>query len=383
MIGKPGGRDDSPIRPRRFGDFLDETRRRMELRAEGIEKPIPMPARWEPLSRVLDGGWWQGTYDFVGNTGIGKTQFALQAAIQAVQSGYPVLYISLELEDLQCSARVHGLTANSSWAEMYYGIDKGSTIRGGIPKDAHGNTDHAKIKETLAEYGAMYGWPLYFEGPKAHGFYFEDIGRYIAGVRKDHPDNDYTLPVLVIIDFLQLLTSHDATLSLREVIRGASYEAVAAAHKYNASVILLSSTARDNYWFLDDNFRSDEQLNMKRPGEGSPMRYQGVGKESGEIEYSATNLGIFTHNSGAPDKKGRYFAETEKGGKYLLALAKRRMGAPIWIEFEYEPVTGRVTFTKTTQGYRRIKRAREDDTSGIAEIALPERRPHRKKEEPK
>jgi hypothetical protein len=62
------------------------------------------------------------------------------------------------------------------------------------------------------------------------------------------------------------------------------------AKDYGAAVLLVSSTARENYGPLD---RAEAPLGKKAPepfGQGNPGRFIGLGKESGEIEFAADSL---------------------------------------------------------------------------------------------
>src|SRR5207245_3327842 len=79
--------------PRALGSVLDDALERMERRARGDERPIPLP--WSNVSAALGGGLWGGTLvTLVGDTGTGKTQWALQAAIHAAEAGVPACYVA-------------------------------------------------------------------------------------------------------------------------------------------------------------------------------------------------------------------------------------------------------------------------------------------------
>ena len=74
------------------GAILDEALDRMERRVVGDERPIPLP--WSNVSAALGGGLWGGTLvTLVGDTGSGKTQWALQLSVHAAEYGVPVCYV--------------------------------------------------------------------------------------------------------------------------------------------------------------------------------------------------------------------------------------------------------------------------------------------------
>src|SRR4051812_12306513 len=69
---------------RELGAILDEALDRMERRVVGDERPIPLP--WSNVSAALGGGLWGGTLvTLVGDTGSGKTQWALQLSVHAAE----------------------------------------------------------------------------------------------------------------------------------------------------------------------------------------------------------------------------------------------------------------------------------------------------------
>src|SRR6185503_20448221 len=65
--------------PKAIGELFEAAMARMERRALGLERPIPMPPTWRAVAGLGGGGWWPGLHVLVGNTGSGKSQFALQS----------------------------------------------------------------------------------------------------------------------------------------------------------------------------------------------------------------------------------------------------------------------------------------------------------------
>src|SRR5712691_5420424 len=106
--------------PRALAAVLDDALERMERRARGDERPIPLP--WSNVSAALGGGLWGGTLvTLVGDTGTGKTQWALQAAIHAAESGVPVCYVAPDSGVDQIVARIVALKARRKWSDLYVG----------------------------------------------------------------------------------------------------------------------------------------------------------------------------------------------------------------------------------------------------------------------
>ena len=96
----------------------------MMRRAAGEEKPIPTP--WGPVNARLRGGLWPGLYTLTSASGMGKTQWAVDAALHAAEAFREerpeapdrVVYIALELGDLDIMARIWGLMAANVVAGM-------------------------------------------------------------------------------------------------------------------------------------------------------------------------------------------------------------------------------------------------------------------------
>jgi len=117
----------------RLGAFVDEAVERMTARADGRERPVPLP--WSNVASALGGGLWPGLSVLVGNTRAGKTQFALQAALHAAEQGVPTVYIGLELGRVDLVARLVGLRSQRRWSSLYLGelLDGENRTRGPSP----------------------------------------------------------------------------------------------------------------------------------------------------------------------------------------------------------------------------------------------------------
>ena len=136
----------------------------------------------------------------------------------------------------------------------------------------------------------------------------------VEDIRAEHP----TGPVLVILDFLQLVSGAEDSNQredIRERIGGAAYLARMAARAHGATVLILSATARTNYPLFTGSGKADG-MDTPKLGTGDPGRFVGTGKEAGEVEYAADGVLALCR---APDGAGRLS---------WLAVAKARTGRP-------------------------------------------------------
>lgn len=303
----------------RVGNFLDGALTRMDARARGQERPIPLP--WPALSNALGGGLWPGLHVLVGNTGSGKSQLALQAALHAARAGIPVLYVGLELGKIDLVARLIGLLSGRRWSRLYLGSD---------PTELHDVL--GRFAEELGELARL---PFHLEVASPFGWSYPILWEKARSMRVRYPETrdpaglprPGSAPFLVVLDFLQLVSSpaemHE---DLRERIGRAAYIGRAAARDLDAAVLLVSSTARDNYGALN----GEKEGKGPGLGEGSPARLVGLGKESGEVEYAADSVLVLCREpwEGAEPPPG--------GTATWLAVAKVRAGVPGWVRLAFD-----------------------------------------------
>lgn len=300
VISTPASELDA--RTPRLGTFLEDAIARMKARGRGDEKAIATP--WPALDAALGGGLWPGLHVLVGNTGSGKSQLALQLALNAARNGTPVLYVGLELAQLDLTARLAGLVERSRWSDYYHGHR--------IPSDT--------TRELLA------GLPFYLDLRGPHEWTPDALDAPAAALRAEGGG----APFLVVLDFLQIVgDSSDRGEDLRQRIGRAAYKGSAIARRDNAAVLMLSSTARENAHALRGKARpSANRSGSEKPeqlGTGWAGRFQGLGKESGEIEYAADTLMALCeegHEGAGPWPR-------------WLAVAKIRAGASAWVSLDF------------------------------------------------
>jgi replicative DNA helicase len=170
--------------------------------------------------------------------------------------------------------------------------------------------------------------PLHIETANAIGWSYQDLRRVAA----EHK------PRLIVLDYAQLVSSPvDAKRreELRETIGNVAKASRDLARQPGGPAILaLSSTARSNYGALDGTGDADDTEKSKRKalGKGDPARLIGLGKESGELEFTADCVLVLGQNP-EPEEK-----ETPPGEprETWLGVAKGRGFARSWVRMTFD-----------------------------------------------
>ena len=315
-------------------------------RYQGDDPPVPIP--WTSVGRALSGlasddttspmGWRPGAYFLTAGTGVGKSQFAMQASVHAATLGTPVLYLALELDDLGLYTRAASMLCGHTedtrgtewertrWSELY-------------------NGRVARVPEGVrAELARL---PFFPVEPDAHAWNYEDLDdtvaalRVAADARRDReglPPLDGA-PVFVVLDFLQLVgpSRGNRREELRERIGRAAYRARMVARNQRAVVLCLSSIPRAAYGatLVDPAGRLQVDQGERPKGEASAATLRegfdlvGLGKESGDVEFSADGvLVLCPHRETEPRPTWR---------RVDLCVAKLRAGAAgVWCPMEFD-----------------------------------------------
>lgn len=283
---------------------IQSSLQRMSARAGKTERPVGVP--WSSLAPALGGGLWPGLYVLTGGTGSGKTAFAVQVALAAARSGTPVLYLSLELDALQMDARLLGAAAGLPWSSLWLG------------------TDPAQLAIAAVHADELSGLPLHQQVAPPNGFSLSNLQEAVRGLRESYPEpSPGALPVLVVVDFLQLISSEPGVREdTRQRAGRVAYTAKALASEFNASILAVSSISRERY----DDF--EVALDMKkgkdavRKALGPPSKYVGAGKEAGEIEYASD--GVLA------------LVKIKDTGCVCVGVAKLRAGPTSWTELQFD-----------------------------------------------
>ena len=301
----PAQTDFAPHRPH-LTPLADAVGPALELftrRYTGEEQPLPLP--WPSVSRTLGGGLWPGAHVITGTTASGKTALALQAALCALRAGRPTLYVGLELDVAQIIARLASLELGETfdarvaahWSDIYLG-----------------RVDPTVVAPALERLRSL---PLVIEEAPPGGWSARSLRHRVDGLLLAHPDHAGRAP-LVVLDFLQLVGPtvpggrHE---ELRERIGAAAYAGREVARRSGAVVLMLSSISRAGALELGKHASSATL------GTGDPTELVGLGKESGDIEFSADSVMCLAREPRSP---GMYESLV------WLALAKIRAGVPAW-----------------------------------------------------
>ena len=300
-LGERGG---DAARPKRLGELLGPALERFQARARGDEKPVPVP--WPSLAALLGGGLWPGAHVLVGSTGAGKTQLQLQLALHAARAGVPVLYIGLELGELDTVARLIALLDEAKSG----GVKFSDLMRGAVTGERFEALATAAVFH-LAELG------FELETGDAHGWDYTKLVPAVHALRERY-GLDGKAPVLVVLDYLQLVDSPEGKREeLRERIGRAAYQAREAARHAGAAVLVTSSLARTNDKLLTEWGRAWPE---EKTADGTGLLdLVGLGKEAGEVEFSADTVLVMARTQRA---------EGEAETRVRLGVPKQRNGGP-------------------------------------------------------
>lgn len=308
-----------------LADLLGPALDRAERRRTGQERPVTTP--WPQLNETLGGGFWPGAHFLVAGTGVGKSQLTFQLVTHAAEEDVPCGLIALELDEMGLAIRIASEKAGVSWSKVYNG--KAS------------NEDMAKLRAIAPEIAKL---KIRTDFGQAMGWSVDRLELMAKTLRKQKPNG----PICIVLDFIQLVSQmkkdpHEKTLDLRERIGQAGYQAVNAAKTYDAAVILISSTARNNYGSLTTKLdKAGLGLEYR---EGKPRRAVffpdnliGLGKESGELEFAASSLHVLLRpplTDGTGDDVVKELVK--QGGRIIVcATPKMRAGVPSWFAMGFQ-----------------------------------------------
>lgn len=299
--------------PPSLGSILGAALDRMDARAEKRERPLATP--WPSFNDTLPGrGFWPGLHVLVAGTGVGKSTWALQLALHAAENGAAVAYAGLELDDAQIALRLVGERASVRWSNLYTGEASDEQRR--RAREAAGELEELAFH---VEHGAPGGWSA------------SDLQALAERMRATYPA---PRPLLLVVDFLQILGPEleAGRQDLRERIGRAAYVSRHVAREHDATVLLVSSLARDKY---DAGQLVTEARLGGEAVESEVDRYirnpdaiVGVGKESGEIEYAADSVTVALRCDVEP-------SNAHLGRRVLFAVPKLRAGRPSWAELRF------------------------------------------------
>lgn len=317
----------------------------MARRASGDERPMATP--WPGVNKALRGGFWPAAYSLTSSTGAGKSQWAIQCALHlaerfkadhdsavapAPEGPDRVLYVALELGETDLVARMFGVMAAGHvaalrdagttehevrdsglarlwWSDLFFGVD---------PETCKPGEDRVALLQAVQERFAdrLAALPIHLETPPTRGWGSKQFEALVADVK----------PRFVVLDYAQLMSAPEGGREdIRQTIGNVAKSARQVARQPNGpAVLILSSTARANYGKVDGASEESEPDNGKPRkratplGEGNAARLAGLGKESGDLEFTVDCALVL-----AAEQTPEGQAATEEK-KVWLAVAKGR-----------------------------------------------------------
>lgn len=192
----------------------------MEFLGGLSEKPSYTPTPWYDLNQFIFGVRDGGMYVIAAETGHGKSVVAIQIA-RDLANHRPVLYVSLEMGREEIGARLAAQT--------------GQVFLGAINRHQLGKTDWEALSKHRAEIEKL---PLVIVSSDE----VSTIPQLKAKVRSTA--RRFKRNPVVVIDYLQLLTSHTPVENRQQEVAGFSRALKLAAQQWNVPVIALSQFRR-------------------------------------------------------------------------------------------------------------------------------------------
>ena len=260
----------------------------------------------------------------VGGTGRGKSGFAIQFA--NCQREAPVLYVSCEMASEEIVARMIAQAQQGGSNIAYSAILKGR----------YRSKEVAEAVEQICKDGRMDS--VYLWSPESKDRNMQAAEEMAKAVSVEHD----TKAPFVVLDYVQRLAKNsedrrgavsDISGEIRDLSRPKGWWP-------GACVLALSSTARHGYSVLKDvrsllaaykGGYSSTDSKTKTP----PEPLEGLGKESGELEYDCTVLMVLTCDP--PGNKESNYGRYRSG---LVVVAKNRFGPTGAVGFDFHPGPG-------------------------------------------
>jgi replicative DNA helicase len=308
-----------PLNPRELSSVLDDALARMQRRSKGEEKPIPLP--WPGLVEALGGGLWGGTaVTMVGDTGCGKTQWALQVALNAAASGIPVCYVASEPGVEQVAPRLLAIKAGHRWNDLYVGKTDAATIDG--------------IRSSYADALKELPFHLLPGTPSRPG---EPGSRSVAEWMRERYKEKAPgrRPVLIVLDFVELVTGGRDQEDFNELMGRVAQEARLAAREHDAAVLIVSSTSREQRLNEDGSIGIHHERRQPRGlGRGNPARLLLTGKNAGDMERESDTVLVLAAEP-EPRPAGITPDEERPWTRVWCAVAKNRSGSRAWCALRF------------------------------------------------
>lgn len=221
-----------------------------------------VPTGFPALDESLSGGLFNGLFVLGAVPGLGKSTLALQIAGNLSASGCPVLYFALEMNRTWITAKA------LCRADFALHQTPGFRAADLLSRDKHfTEAEWARIgqaREVVEREGQnLY---LYEQGPGLTNI--DHIRRHIQQFQREYQAAGGTRPILVVVDYLQILAPRDANakFSDKQVVDDNVRELCSIRDQDKVMILLISALNRFSY---------NKEISLESF------------KESGSIEYSA------------------------------------------------------------------------------------------------
>jgi len=219
--------------------------------------------------------------------------------LAAAKAQHPAHYIALELGHDETAARLVSIqTAERETGVGFGAINRwnGDTVPDGTPADRTGRAlDETTAGRVLAAEEVVEGLGDYLTIDCA-----DALGGFSAKVEleafAERAKTKGGKTPIAVLDFLQLVRDpNDPKVDIRLAMTAAAYQARNVARKTGMVVLLVMSTARSNYAHATslDGDKFTDPTETKEGKRKSAEHLVGLGKESGDIEYSLSTLIAF------------------------------------------------------------------------------------------
>lgn len=264
-----------------------------------------VPTGFPTLDRSLNGGLFNGLFVLGAVPGLGKSTLALQIAYNLSGRGYPVLYFALEMNRAWITAKA--LCRADFALHQEPGFQAADLLNLG-KRFSDGEWERINQARELVEREGQNLY-LYEQGPELT--HIGQIREQIHQFRERYQAAGGSRPILVVVDYLQILTPRDpvSKFSDKQIVDDNVRELCAIRDQEKVMILLISALNRFSY---------NKEISLESF------------KESGSIEYSAdVILGMQYQGMEKTKGKGAFSLEDAKARnprQLELTLLKMRYG---------------------------------------------------------
>lgn len=191
-------------------------------RHRGAKRPIP--TGFNELTKLLDGGFEPGDQVVVaGRPGMGKTAYAMSAAMAIARLGHPVYFWSGEMRVIQMARRAVVSTGR---------VGMSSAKKPSTPRDLEG------LVAGATEFGEL---PIALSD-RSMGV--DELAHDVRRWRRDQKTGDHTKPGLIVVDYLQLLQGGRGAFSREQQVSEQSRKCKQLAQSLGCVTMVLSQLNR-------------------------------------------------------------------------------------------------------------------------------------------